>query len=116
MAKPLHVDVEGIGAFAFAGRTLRDELRINAEIERLTEGQEEVSTGFRNLCYMVAALKVLTVSAPDAWRLLDADALDPETFARIGRVYGGLREAEERFRQGGATQPAGAGTGAGADG
>lgn len=116
MAKPLHVEIKGIGAFTFTHRTLRDELRINAEVERLTEGQEDISASFRNLCYMVACLKVLTLTAPDDWRLLDADALAPETFARIGQVYGGLREAEERFRQGIEPQPAGAGTGAVAHG
>lgn len=98
--KTFHVAVPEVGDFVFRRRTLRDELRIGVAQERLTEGMDSLSEGFRRLTYMIAALDVMTVKAPDGWAPLDMDPLDQDTYARIGAVYGGLRDAEERFRAG----------------
>src|SRR5574343_894537 len=99
-AKTFTPQIEGDGAFTFRRGTLRDEIRVGAEHERLTEGLDSVSDGFRRLTYMLAALGVLTVDAPPGWDPMELDPLDPETFNKVGAVYGGLREAEERFRAG----------------
>lgn len=106
--------IEGVGRFVFRHRTLREEIAIGAALERMTEGQE-VSDGFRQLTYMLAALEVLTVETPDdgRWDPMTMDPLDPDTFERIGTVYRGMRDAEERFRTGAIKQPQGAGTHAG---
>jgi hypothetical protein len=112
-AKTFTTQIEGVGAFVFRRRTLRDEIRIGAEHERLTEGLESVSEGFRRLTYMLAALGVLTVDAPPGWDPMDLDPLDPATFDKVGAVYGGLREAEERFRGAAGQVPPGAGEGQG---
>ena len=112
-AKTLTATVEGIGAFTFRRRTLRDEIKIGAEHERLTEGLEATSDGFRRLTYMLAALDVLTVTAPEGWDPMAMDPLDAESFTKVGAVYGGLREAEERFRAGAGPDPEGSGEGTG---
>lgn len=114
MAEPktFSLHIEDVGDFAFRRRTLRDEIRIGAAHERLTEGLEDASAGFRRTTYMIAALEVLTVSAPDGWDPMELDPLDADTFAKIGAVYGGLREAEERFRADKTGKPAIPGAGA----
>ena len=108
-AKTFPAQIEGVGAFTFRRRTLRDEIKIGAAHERLTEGLESVSEGFRRLTYMLAALSVMTLDSPPGWEPMDLDPLDPETFTKVGAVYGGLREAEERFRAGAGPVPEGAG-------
>lgn len=108
MTRTLTTTIEGIGQFTFKRRTMRDEIAIGAAQERLTEGQD-VSEGFRRLTYMLAALEVLTIEAPDTWDLMRMDPLAPDAFERIGLVYGGLREAEDRFRSGASGQPQGSG-------
>ena len=62
---------------------------------------------------MLATLDVLTLDSPVGWDPMEMDPLDPETFAKVGAVYGGLREAEDRFRSGAGPVPAGAGEGPG---
>lgn len=89
--------VEGEGDFTFRRRTMRDELRIAAEMSRLTEGLD-VGTAFANSAYVFAVLSVLTVRAPAGWDIMDLDPLDPDSFPRIARVYEAMREKEESFR------------------
>lgn len=116
-ATDFFVDVEGIGNFSFAKRMLRDELRIGAEYSRLTEGVDTPTSGLELLAGWMAALKVLTVTAPDDWDIDTMDPLDPETYDKLARVHAALRDKEQSFRQNksapGQAQRAGAGEGAG---
>lgn len=109
------VDVEGVGHFSFAKRTLRDELRIGAEYSRLTEGVETPTEWLAIVAGWVAALTVLTVSAPSGWDVEKMDPLDPDTYDNLRKVHAALRDKESSFRPnksaGSEAQRAGAGEG-----
>ncbi|HET7675834.1 MAG TPA: hypothetical protein VFL54_09960 [Gammaproteobacteria bacterium] len=94
------VDVEGIGTFQFRRRTMRENLRIDAEYSRLTEGVETPSKSLDLTAEMMSTLKVLTEDAPDGWDVDALDPLDPETYRKLIAVYSALREKEEFFRRG----------------
>ena len=93
------VDVEGVGRFTFARRTLRDDLAVATEYSRLIEGIDTPTEWLSILAGCVAALKVLTVTEPEGWNLLDVDPLDEDGYASILRVHNALRSAEARFRE-----------------
>jgi hypothetical protein len=110
------VEVEGIGTFHFAKRTMRNEFRIQAEYSRLTEGVETPTPNLEIMAGVFSTLKVLTLKAPDGW---DLDALDPlvdEDFAKAIRVHAALRAKEGSFRRGPTGAGAAAGQGDGRDG
>lgn len=108
------VPVEGIGAFTFGKRKLRDELAIGAEYSRLTEGVDTPTPWLEAVAGWIAALKVLTVEAPEGWNIDEMDPLDPETYAKLRKVHAALREKEGSFRRSGdaAGQADGQGMGA----
>ena len=107
--------VEGIGTFTFAKRDMRDTFRIRAEYLRLTEGvPAEEGDWLDIVAHHMAALKVMTVDAPEGWDVDRMDPFDPESYARILAVGSALRGKEMTFRKPGAGVPAG-GEGAGAD-
>lgn len=93
-----HLDVEGVGHFVFAKRTMRDEMRIAAEFSRLTEGVTTPTTYLELVAGWLSALTVLTVQAPDGWDLETMDPLDEDTYAQLMRVHAALREKEGSFR------------------
>lgn len=101
--------VEGVGQFTFARRTMRDEITIQVEYARIIDGAEPTSW-LQAVGGWLSTLKVLTVRAPDGWDLDELDPLDPETYARMNAVYGGLSEKERSFRR----KPTAAGEGNGA--
>jgi hypothetical protein len=92
------VDVEGIGSFRFARRRMTDELQINAEYSRLTDGVAAPTPYLASLASMISELAVLTVKAPDGWDVMDLDPLDDATFGRIAKVSLAFREKENSFR------------------
>lgn len=104
------VTVDGIGAFTFGRRNMRDEMRIGAEFSRLTEGVETPTPYLATVGGWMATLKVLTVSAPDGWGrtpdgepTTDIDEMDPlsgETYDALMKVHAALREKEGSFRSG----------------
>lgn len=94
-----HIDIEGIGNFVFARRTMRDELRIATEYSRLTEGVLTPTPWLSSVAGWIATLKVMTVSAPDGWDLEGMDPLDEAVYGRIGRVNTELRIKEGHFRK-----------------
>lgn len=108
-----HLEVEGVGHFVFAHRTMRDEMRIASEFSRLTEGVETPTPFLATVAGWISTLKVLTVSAPDGWDLDEMDPLDDAVFARIGSVNKALRKKEGQFRtpKGAAGQGSGKGPG-----
>jgi len=98
--KPHTQTVEGIGAFTWRiPRTMRDEIRIAAEVSRMIEGVETPSRWLSSVSEMQAALKVLTVEAPAGWNLDDMDPLDPETYWKLSEVFGAMRATEDGFRR-----------------
>lgn len=91
------VVVEGIGTFMFGYRKLADELRIQVEYARITEGVQATVWLF-NLATYLSALRVLMVKAPKGWDIEELDPLDEETFVQIERVFNQLRAKEDEFR------------------
>lgn len=103
------VPVEGVGQFTFARRTMGDEVKIQVEYARIIDGAEPTSW-LQAVGGWLSTLKVLTVRAPAGWDLDELDPLDPETYAKLDSVYGGLSEKERSFRR--KPEPASQGTGA----
>lgn len=92
------VPVEGVGEFVFAKRAMRDEIDIQVEYARMLQGVEPTNW-LQAVCGWLSDLRVLIVRAPDSFDLDELDPLDPETYAKLGRVHGGLKEKENSFRQ-----------------
>lgn len=94
------VSVEDVGAFVFAKRTMADEFKIRAEYVRLTEGIP--AQGEDDILALAAeamsVLRVLTVRAPDGWSLDTLDPFDPDSYAKLLKVWGALRDKEVTFR------------------
>ena len=94
-----YVDVESVGRFRFARRTMRDELRIGTEYSRLTEGVDTPTPWLEMFAGVIATLKVLAVEVPDGWDLEEMDPLDTETYNRMISVHNQLRLKESDFRR-----------------
>lgn len=106
----LLVNVEGIGPFVFDKRTMRNQIAIECEYSRQTEGLTHPTPFLGNLATRMADLMVLTVTAPKGWMpadLMEKDAWDEDTYAQIEKVWGALRDKEAEFRRRLQTAPAG---------
>lgn len=110
------VEVEGIGTFHFAKRTMRNEFRIQAEYSRLTEGVETPTENLQIMAGIFSTLRVLTLRAPDGWNLDDLDPLEEDDYAKAIRVHAALRAKEGSFRRGQAGTGSAAWQGDGRDG
>lgn len=99
-ATDFHVDVEGIGHFVFAKRKMSDEAALHVEYSKITQGVETPTAWLQLLGGWMAALKVLTVSAPEGWDIDEMDPLDEDTYENLGRVHLALRTKELSFRKG----------------
>lgn len=108
------VEVPDVGTFIFRRRTMRDQLLMQAEFQRLAAGLDRPEE--RMAAEALATLPFLTVESPLGWDFDALDPLDPEDWARLGAVYGGLRQAEGKFRGEPAPQRQGVGPGNVADG
>lgn len=93
------ISVDGVGAFTFAKRTMRDELRIAAEFSRICDGVETPNEFLQTVGSWISTLRVLTVHAPDGWDLDAMDPLDEDTYARLFKVHSALRDKEGSFRR-----------------
>jgi hypothetical protein len=93
------VNVPDVGAFEIRKRTLRVQMAIHAELNRLTEGAPlaTLSDWFIDLCGLVAELKGLIIHAPDGWSMEDVDPLD-DGYDRLRAVYRAIRTQEDSFR------------------
>lgn len=98
------IHVEGMGPFSIRKRTLRVEIAIGAEYNRLIEGQEQVTEWFGGFCNMVAYLKNMIVTAPNGWSL---DDLDPgaRAYDQLTTLYQEVQDAEHSFRRSPAPGP-----------
>lgn len=92
-------EVEGIGTFFFARRTMRHEFRIQAEYSRLTEGVDTPTANLEIMAAVFSTLRVLTVKAPEGWDLDSLDPLEPADYAKALRVHDALRTKEGSFRR-----------------
>lgn len=93
-------DVDGIGQFTFARRTMRLEIKAKVEFRRLTEGEplDEFTMTFLEA---IADLKTMITDPPKGWRPEDIDKFDPfddESYGKVLKVWGALREKERPFR------------------
>lgn len=93
------IPVDGIGTFTFARRKMADEIKIQVEYARMIDGVEPTQW-LALVCGWMAALKVLTVRAPEGWDIDEMDPLDDDTYAKLGRVHAALIEKERSFRKG----------------
>lgn len=91
------VDVEGVGSFTFAKRTMADEIKIQVEYARIIEGVE-ATDWLSRVGGWISTLKVLTVRAPDSWDIDDMDPLDEKVYEDMLLVYLALRAKENSFR------------------
>lgn len=102
------VNVEGVGTFTFARRTMRDELDIQREYADILRGV--VPTAWLEIVgNWISVFKVLTVTAPSDWDLDGMDPLDNATYAKMKRVYDAMSEKESSFRSGNVPQSEGNG-------
>lgn len=90
--------VEGVGTFTFGRRTMRDEIAVQVEYARLIDGVEPTEW-LALVCGWLAALRVMTVRAPDGWNLDELDPYDNDSYAKLNRVYNALHEKELSFRR-----------------
>lgn len=115
---PFIVNVPDIGTFTFGPRHMANQMKIECEYCRLTEGLTGITAFLANLAQMVADLSVLTVDGPKGMAgkddILALDACDPETFARLQKVWSALCDKEAEFR--GLLQPKAGGQGNDGDG
>lgn len=96
--KEFTINVEDIGSFTFAHRTMRSELAIGSEFSRLTEGVETPTPWLSAVAGWIAPLKVLTLKAPDGWNIDEFDPLDEDSYAKLAKVHEALRTKERSFR------------------
>ena len=104
MRKPSNSDfsvsVEGVGDFVFGYRKMRDQIAIDTEIAKLTEGLNLVPDYLITFVGAFAAIKVLAVEYPDKWDPENLDPLEEDSFSELLAVHRALREKERTFRAG----------------
>lgn len=92
-----NVSVDGIGNFVFARRTMRDEMKIQVEYARYIDGVTPTDW-LASVAGWMAALGVLTVSAPEGWDIDEMDPLDNDSYTKMATVYSTLVKQERSFR------------------
>lgn len=105
------VTVPDVGRFTFAKRTMRDEIAIQVKYAEMIDGVTPTDW-LVTVCGMLAALSVLTVSAPEDWDIEEFDPGDSETYRKLGLVFNALSAKEDDFRR--SKSEAGKASGAGA--
>lgn len=96
-----NVDVEGIGRFVFARRTMSDNPKIRSRYNVLTEGNYSPE-GFMwdTFALGLVTLQTLMVSSPDTFNI---DALDPlmddDCEKTVVKIAAALYAKEQSFRR-----------------
>jgi len=95
------VNVEGVGQWVFARRTMGDAIKIKQEVYRLGGEAAQHDDELRGWVGVMAALTVLTVRCPPGWEDLEGiDMLDPEDKSgKMLAVWEKLKEVEDSFRK-----------------
>jgi len=110
------VDIDRLGRFIFARRSIGDQFKIRGRYNQVSEGFYDADGNMADLAALAfLTIQILLVSGPDSF---DLDALDPlvddEYEHKIFAIWRALRDKERSFRpqphQGG--QESGPGTGA----
>jgi hypothetical protein len=110
------VPVDDIGSFTFGRRNFRGQIASDIEFARLTEGVTTIDEVLEMFCRAMADLKTFTVQAPADWDVDELDPFDQDSYAKVLKVWGALRDKEAAFRQGTGTDGKAGGQGAGGDG
>lgn len=97
--KDFTVQVKGVGNFVFARRSLADEISIQVEYSRITQGVPSPTLALFTLALAMATIRVLMVECPDGWDMDALDPLDDDEFEQIERVFTALRAKEDTFRK-----------------
>lgn len=92
------VNVENVGTFTFAKRTMRDECAIQVEFASIINGVEPTEW-LQAVGGWLSTLRVLTVRSPDGWDLEELDPLEADTYAKLKAVYEALVTKERSFRR-----------------
>lgn len=105
-----YIDIEGVGRFRIAKRTMRDELRIQVEYANIIQGVQP--TDWLNLVGgWISTLKVLAVESPEGWDIDSLDPLEDDTYRKLGHINAAIAAKEASFRgkssEGGETGGAG---------
>jgi hypothetical protein len=111
-----NVDVEGIGRFVFARRTISDNPKIRSRYNVLTEGNYSPDGMMWDAFALgLVTLQTLMVSSPDAFNLDTLDPLmDDDCEKTVVKIVAALYAKEQSFRRSQAqgSEVAGAGTSA----
>ena len=96
-----NVDVEGIGRFVFARRTIADGPKIRSRYNVMTEGNySPEGMMWDTFALAMVTLQTLMVSAPDTFNI---DALDPlmddECEKTVVKITAALYVKEQSFRR-----------------
>jgi hypothetical protein len=94
------LDVPELGAFTIRKRTMRHEIAIASEINKLVDGQENLPQTLKATVTMLATVIVLVAKGPDKWDPYNSDPEDPESFEKVMRLFVAIREREQFFRTG----------------
>ena len=93
------VTVDGLGAFTFGRRTMRDEFAIAAEYSRLTEGIKTPTDFLHFYARAFSTVKVLQVEGPAGWNVDNLDPQEDASYAQLISVFDALRAQEADFRR-----------------
>ena len=99
----IRVEVEGVGEFRYARRTLGDSLKIRAEFIRLLGGlPPDADDDLAGMANIFATHRVLCTGCPAGWEDFGAidEASHPHAVATVLEVFFKLKESEDSFRGG----------------
>lgn len=91
------VEVENLGTFIFAKRTMADKMRVHVEYSRMIEGVFPTAW-LDSTATALATFRVLMVGAPAGFDT-EFDPLDPQTDDNIMRILAALMAKEDSFRE-----------------
>lgn len=95
------IQIEGVGDFRYAVRTLGDTLKIRSEFLKILDGvSPEMDAELSGFASIFATHKVLCVSAPDGWEdLLKVDeSIHPDPVSVVLSLWEKLQEKQDSFR------------------
>lgn len=97
-----NVDVQKIGLFVFARRTIRDNFSIRGEYNRLTNGNYDSDGNVGDLSALAfVTINYLAVSQPEGFSINDLDpVVDDNVDDKLLTIFAALREKEAAFRPG----------------
>ncbi len=92
------IELEGVGRFRYARRTLGDNIAIRAKVARLTQGVGDLDIELNVLANLCASHAVLCVEAPAGWEDLESLDWSSGKDEQAFMLFAALRDKEESFR------------------